>query len=157
MAVAMVLFEYRRWLVGAFLFAIVSAVGYWKLAPSTYRAEATFVPSSKILGDDDLAQLGALRSAASSLGVAMSGGKADPSLLFEDILKSRTMINRALVTQFTDSHGADVVLLDAMRIRGSDAAERRARGELKIKRKMLRTSVDMRTGLTRVSDRKSVV
>lgn len=150
-AVVMALFEFRWWLVGAIALATVAAIGFWKLAPSTYRAEATFVPSSKILGDDDLAQLGALRSAASSLGVAMPGGRADPSLLFEGILKSRTMIYRALAARFPDSSGAEVVLLDALRVRGNSTDERRARGELLIRRKMLRISVDPRTGMTRVS------
>lgn len=151
MAVAMALFEYRRWLLGAFALSIIAAIGFWMLAPATYRADATFVPSSKILGDDDLGQLGALRSAASSLGVAMPGAKADPSLLFEDFLKSRTMIDRALSARFKDSRGAESALLEALRVRGGSVDEQRARGQLQVRRRMLRTSVDPRTGMVRVS------
>jgi uncharacterized protein involved in exopolysaccharide biosynthesis len=146
-----VLFRHRRPLVAAVLLAVVAAVAYWRLAPPVYRAETQFLPSAKMLGDDDAGRAGALASAALSLGVSVSGGKADPALLYLDVLKSRSLLEAALLARFRDSNGDSVVALDALAIKGRTEAERLAKGERILRRKVMRTTADVRTGLIKLS------
>lgn len=150
-ALLAVFFRYRRTLVVAVMVAIVAAVAYWRLAPPVYRAEALCLPSAKILGDDDAVQMGALQSAAMSLGVSVSGGKADPALLYGDVLKSRSVIQQVLKSRVVDSRGESVVVLDALGIKGRTEAARLFSGAKHFRRDLVRTSADVRTGMIKVS------
>ncbi len=150
-AVLAVLWRSRRLLAAVMFLAVVAALAYWRLAPPVFRAEARFVPASRVLGDNDTAPMGALANAALSLGVNVTGGKADPALLYGDVLKSRTLIQRALQTRVVDGLGDSVVVLDALAIGGRSPAERLAKGERRVRQDVLRTTVDVRTGLINLS------
>lgn len=150
-ALISVCFQFRRIIILAVLMSFVAAIAYWQLAPPVYRAEALCLPSAKILGDDDSLQMGALQSAALSLGVSVSGGKADPALLYGEVLKSRSVIQMVLLARVLDSKGDSVVVLDALGIQGRSEMERLYKGAKQFRRSMIRISADVRTGIIKIS------
>jgi uncharacterized protein involved in exopolysaccharide biosynthesis len=150
-ALISIFFRYRWTISLAVVVSLVAAIVYWIVAPPVYRAEALCLPSAKILGDDESLQMGALQSAALSLGVSVSGGKADPALLYGEVLKSRSVIQEVLLARVSDSNGDSVVVLDALGIRGHSEVERLFKGTKHFRRDMIRISADVRTGIIKIS------
>lgn len=143
----------RRWkLLAAFqCAAFLVGVLYWQFAEPVFRSSATFLPSSKLVGDDTAAGLGALQSAALSLGVSVSSGKADPTLLFADVLRGAESIRSIVNQEFPLASGDSVVLSTRLVGDRRDPKVQLYKAEKKFRARVLRVSTDIRTGLVTVS------
>ncbi|MCB1183287.1 hypothetical protein KDM41_07625 [bacterium] len=153
LTVVAVFAKYRLILVLGFIAAVVIAGLYWLLTPENYDSSSTFIPSSRVLGDSDSGQLGALKSAALSFGVSVSAGKADPSLLYSSFLESRVVAEKAIMEEFVDANGDTLRLADRFSKDHSSREEVMYYGRKWLRNKVLRVSTDPKTGMTTVKVR----
>ena len=117
--------------------AAAAAIGVSQLLPRTYRAEAKILPAATgggLLGaGSDLMDASGL---SGLLGGSL-GGSENPILTFPEILLSRPLLERTLLTpQAPTSHGTSPNVLAALDVRGSTDRERLYRGVRTLGRKI---------------------
>lgn len=109
---------------------IVLAILAVILIPPVYRSRASFVAntsaSSKL--SSSIASTGALGGLASQLGMASSSDPSESANFYMELIQSRELLTRLLLSHFPDPRGASprdsATLLDILRIRKSDPKRR---------------------------------
>jgi uncharacterized protein involved in exopolysaccharide biosynthesis len=117
--------------------AAAGAIGVSMLLPRTYRAEAKILPAATSGG---LLAAGSDLMDASGLSGLLGGslgGSENPILTFPEILLSRPVLERTLLTsEARTSRGPSPNVLAALEVRGPDERERLYRGVRALSRKI---------------------
>jgi uncharacterized protein involved in exopolysaccharide biosynthesis len=135
----------RRFVPLCGLLGLVVGVVFWLVLPRSYVSQATLLPSS---GDEGGGFGGELMGLAGTLGLAVPGSAVPESHLYPAILKSERIIRNALDTLVdpADSSRGDLrTVINA----GEDLLPEET--VLKIRKEILRVSLDEATGIVRVS------
>lgn len=102
------------------MLAVVAAL----LMPPLYRASVLLVPNQT--GSGLSAALGDLTGLAGQFGISTGG--EDPSRLFPEILRSRSLTHAVLLSKVTASDSTSAVYLDRLEVSGATEAERLEKG-----------------------------
>ena len=141
----------RRWRIVIGLpavLALITAVISFIMRP-TYTATITFVPEA-----GTSAKLpSSLAGLAGEFGLSLGADASRSPRFYADVLKSRELLERALLTRYPDPRttaGDSVRLLDLLRIRGRSGADSVFNGVRALSNR-LGTRVDVQTGIVRLS------
>jgi uncharacterized protein involved in exopolysaccharide biosynthesis len=115
-----------------------------------YAAQVKIVPALFLSSSGDLAAMAQLRSAASQFGMGIGGSSLNPSPLLPHLLGSRDLLVRLLAREYPMRDGRPVVLSKYLEIKDGDS-ERALQTGTTILRKDLRSSFDMRSGVTTIT------
>ena len=138
---------------GTVLLALTLAL----ILPPTYRGTASFVTADAGLklntgGLSDLATDPGISGIATQLGLGSSRDRSESPLFYEQLLSSRELLTRLLLSRFPDPGvrpgAADdsVTLLSTLRIRDDDP-QRALETAVKRLRRRMRVTVDLKTNL----------
>lgn len=119
------------------------------LVTPLYTSTATILPESR---SGSLGALSpALLGAAAQFGVSLGGSSGPGPQFYAELLKSREIETRILLTKFArDSGTADSTLLELLKIKGTTPARRLDRGLEKLS-DLIATDVDPRTSIVNVA------
>jgi uncharacterized protein involved in exopolysaccharide biosynthesis len=131
--------------------AVAAGIVLCLVLPRQFRAETTILPSLRVASDSDAASVAALRSAAGAMGVSVGVGAQDPSVLFPQVLRSRTLAERVLLREYPVRGGGTRRLLDALGKAGSDSSLRLDAAVRRWRGRVLRLRLDAKSGVTAVS------
>jgi tyrosine-protein kinase Etk/Wzc len=142
-----VLLRRRRIVIGVpLLSALVAAAVSLVMAPS-YTASVTFFPESE--PGPNLPS--GLAGIAGQLGISLGSQATQSPRFYADVLKSRTLLERAVESSYPNPQGpGDVRLLDALEVEGRSHADSMSNGVRTLGR-MVTTQVEMTTGVVRLN------
>lgn len=145
-----VLLRHWRVVVIAPLTTSLAAAGASLLMPPTYAATVSFLPEA---GPANRLPAG-LAGIAGQFGISFGGEGAQSPRFYADVLKSRSVLERALVSSYPVPPRAGTPdsarLLDLLEIEGHGAADSLSSGVQALRRR-LTTQVDIQTGVVRLS------
>ncbi|HEV2641064.1 MAG TPA: GNVR domain-containing protein [Candidatus Elarobacter sp.] len=138
--------------VGTLALAVLAAV----VLPPVYRVTVSFAPnpttSSKLSGA--MGALGGLSGLSGSLGLGSSMEPTESPAFYAELLQSRELLTRLLLTRFSDPRVANsrdsARLVDIMKLKSNDPARRLELGVTALQ-KSLRTEADPRTNLVKLT------
>lgn len=138
---------------GVLALALVAAL----VLPPVYSVTVSFAPNpsaSSKLGGALGSSLGALSGLAGGLGMAAGGEPSESPAFYAELLQSRELLTRLLLTRFRDPRQATPTdsarLVDIMKLR-SDDPKRRVELGVKALTKSVKTESDPRTNLVKVT------
>jgi tyrosine-protein kinase Etk/Wzc len=144
------IFRQRR-LVACFLgVGFVVGLLFALLSPKTYRAQAKVIPAALVESRADLLDVAQLRSAASQLGISVSGSNMDPSFMFPQMLRSRDLLQRLIAREYPLRDGRKIDLMTFLKVK-PDTEERRLQRAATGLRRMLKSTYDSRSGVTLIN------
>lgn len=142
---AAMLYRRRRITILGIGSGVVLALLLFVVLPSKYTATTSFVPEVPA----GLQVPGGLAGLAGELGLGLGGGSTTSPRFFADALKSRTLLDRALLTRLpiTGEEAADSArLLDVLDVSGDTFADSLEDGRETLA-DLLRTDVDLETSV----------
>ena len=145
------LFRHRRFIVGLTGLGTLLGLVVALLSPSLYRAQTKIVPSSFLSSGSELAGISPLRLAASQFNLGSLGGTPyGLSLLFPQVLSSRDFMLRILTRKYPLKDGQETGLPEYLGIKEKDP-ERRLQRTVNVMRSILKTTYDIKSGVTTIS------
>jgi uncharacterized protein involved in exopolysaccharide biosynthesis len=145
-----VMLKRRRLTIGFPIVVAVVAAVITLIVPPKFTATATFVPET----ESEELSLPGLAGLAAQFGVALPLGAASSPQFYADVLKSRTLRDAVLSTNFadprSDSPTDSATLLDLMRVKGESERKRLEKGRKRLK-KAIAIGVDAETNIVRIS------
>ena len=140
----------RRFVLGATaVAAILVFLGTFLVRP-VYRAETTLLPSDQI-GGSSSAAVSAVVQLGQSFGMGLDALGEDLSALFGRLLESRRLGLALLGRDFVDADGDTLRLLERLRPGDGGEPRRADRALADLRSGLLSSSLDARSGLTRVA------
>jgi uncharacterized protein involved in exopolysaccharide biosynthesis len=120
------------------------------LSPRMYVAQTRVIPAAYLSSSTDGASLSALRGAAAQFGLGIGGPSANVSPLFPQMLSSHELIGKLLSREYPLQDGRSIDLVQYLKIRRSDP-EKTLRSAVRQIRRALRSTYDMKSGITTIS------
>jgi uncharacterized protein involved in exopolysaccharide biosynthesis len=113
--------------------------------PSVYTAQTTITPVASTSGFSGNA-LSSLAGLAGQLGMTTGGGGSVTPDFISSVLKSREVLTATLESRFQNGEGQELPLLDILRVKGRNPAERLSRA-VRLFGSAVQTKVDRATGI----------
>jgi uncharacterized protein involved in exopolysaccharide biosynthesis len=120
------------------------------LTPRTYLAQTKVIPTAYLSSSSDVSSLSSLRGAATQFGLGLGGPSANISPLFPQMLASSKLLGRILARKYTVQDGTSMNLLQYLKIKQADP-EKELRAAVSRLRAVLRSTYDMKSGVTTIS------
>lgn len=128
---------------------IVGLLGAF-LSPRVFEAQTRVIPTAYLSSSTDVSSISALRGAAAQFGLGMGGPSANVSPLFPQMLSSSELIGRILSREYPLQGGRSIDLVTFLKIKRSDP-EKTLRGAVRRIRRALRSTYDLKSGVTTIS------
>jgi uncharacterized protein involved in exopolysaccharide biosynthesis len=132
----------RRLIIGVTLAGMAYAVTTALLKKPAYTSEFSFIPSS---GNDQARSSLASLAGQFGINVGALGGQTQPPQLYEDLLRTRTVLATVARDSVTDLEGRRIPVSRFLRVRGADSAEVEESTIRALRLKVVSSSVAART------------
>ena len=150
LSLATVLLRHRRLVLGLPLATSVVTAGISLFMHPSFTATTTFVPEAP----SAVRMPSGLAGIAGQLGLSVGGDATRSPRFYADVLKSRELLERLLLSRYLDPRAAQpndsARLLDILQIRGRDLADSLSNG-LGLLQSLVATQVDNQTGMVRLN------
>jgi uncharacterized protein involved in exopolysaccharide biosynthesis len=119
-------------------------------SPRVYVGQTKVIPTAYLSSSSDVSSLSSLRGAAAQFGLGMAGPSANVSPLFPQMLASSELLGKILSREYPLEDGRSISLVQYLRIKRSDP-EKTLRASIGSVRQALRSTYDMKSGVTTIS------